>query len=93
MRPPPREWHAVAEARLASVLGPAKGATALAEALRAVGLSRVATAHDLHRLAQHLSGTGGFASAVGGLLSVHAILHGGDLALTPRDAAGSDPPA
>jgi len=91
MKPGPTEWHAIAESRLTSVLGPTKGAAAFGEALRAVGL--VATAGDLHRLAQHLSASGGFASAVGGLLSVHAVMYGGDLGITSARADGSDPPA
>ncbi len=93
MKPAPTEWHAIAETRLTSVLGPTKGAAAFGEALRAVGLVRVATADDLHRLAQHLSASGGFASAVGGLLSVHAVMYGGDLGITSARADGSDPPA
>lgn len=90
MKPPPTDWHGVAEARLTAVLGPAKGATALSDALAAIGLVRLASASDLHRLAQHLSAGGGFTSAVGGLLSVHATLYGD---LSGARAAGSDPPA
>jgi len=93
MRPAPTEWHAVAAARLTSVLGAAKGEATLAGALRAVGLERVATAADLHRLAQHLSATGGFTSAVGGLLSVHAVMYGGDAGVSAASAGESDPPA
>lgn len=77
-RPPPTEWHAVAAAKLAAVLGEAKGAVALDGALRATGLVRISTATELYRVAQHLSAAGGFASAVGGLLGVHAVMHGGN---------------
>ena len=92
MRPMPTAWHAVAEARLAAVLGPVKGPAALADGIRALGLERLATANDLHRFAQHLIASGGFASAVGGLLSVHAVMYG-EGSLTARRADGSDPPA
>ncbi len=91
MKPMPTDWHGVAESRLTSVLGPAKGAAALEDALQAIGLVRLESARDLHRLAQQLSATGGFTSAVGGLLSVHAVMYGADV--SAPDAAGSDPPA
>lgn len=77
-RPPPTEWHAVAAAKLAAVLGDAKGEVALDGALRATGLARISTASELYRVAQHLSALDGFAAAVGGLLGVHAIMHGGN---------------
>ena len=77
-RPPPTEWHAVAAAKLVAVLGDVRGAVALDGALRATGLQRISTASELYRVSQHLSGSGGFAAAVGGLLSVHAVMHGGN---------------
>jgi hypothetical protein len=86
MKPSPTDWHAVAETRLVSVLGPVKGSAAFAESLRAVGLVRLSTADDLHRLAQHLSACGGFTSAVGGLLSVHAVMYGGDVGVSAARA-------
>lgn len=90
-KPLPNDWHGVAESRLTAVLGPAKGTAALADALQAIGVTRLESASDLHRLAQHLSATGGFASAVGGLLSVHATLYGAGL--NAGVSVGSDPPA
>jgi hypothetical protein len=77
-RPPPTEWHAVAAAKLVAVLGEAKGALALDGALHATGLARISTATELYRVAQQLSASGGFAAAVGGLLGVHAVMHGGN---------------
>jgi hypothetical protein len=78
MRPAPDDWHGVAAAKLEAVLGPVKGPLALADALRATRLERIATAGELYRVAQQLSETGGFAGAVGGLLGVHAVMHGGN---------------
>jgi hypothetical protein len=46
--------------------------------MRATGLARISTANELYRIAQHLSSSGGFAAAVGGLLGVHAVMHGGN---------------
>ena len=83
MRPNPKDWHAVAESRLTFVLGPEKGAAALASGLSAVGLESLRTARDLHRFAHHLIDSGGFASAVGGLLSVHAVMYGDDIDVSP----------
>lgn len=93
MKPSPTDWQAIAEARLGSVLGPAKGSAALTDGLRALRLERLASARDLHRFAQYLIASGGFTSAVGGLLSVHAVMYGDDLELKGQAAAGSDPPA
>ncbi|RKH18763.1 hypothetical protein D7X74_08715 [Corallococcus sp. CA047B] len=71
-----KDWHGIAVAKLNSVLGPARGPVVLEEALRATGLSHISSADELHRFAQALITTGGFAGAVGGLLSVHAVMHG-----------------
>ncbi|RKG75246.1 hypothetical protein [Corallococcus terminator] len=76
MNTQPRDWHGVAVAKLNSVLGPARGPVVLEEALRATGLVHINSADELHRFAQVLITTGGFAGAVGGLLSVHAVMHG-----------------
>lgn len=77
MTPPAtRDWHAVAVTKLAAVLGAGQGEYALKEAMRAAQLQHIASAADLHRVAQALSAMGGFAGAVGGLLSVHAVLYG-----------------
>ena len=73
---PSKDWHGVAIAKLTSVLGPARGSAALEEALRATGLTHITSADELHRFAQALITAGGFAGAVGGLLSVHAVMHG-----------------
>ncbi|MCY1035258.1 hypothetical protein OV207_27675 [Corallococcus sp. BB11-1] len=76
MSPQSKDWHGIAVAKLNSVLGPARGALVLEEALRATGLVHISSADELHRFAQVLITTGGFAGAVGGLLSVHAVMHG-----------------
>jgi len=70
------DYHAFAISKLVAVLGAHKAATAMAEALRACALERIETADDLHSLSQALVRTGGFAGAVGGLLGVHAVIHG-----------------
>ncbi|RYZ43086.1 MAG: hypothetical protein EOO71_04970 [Myxococcaceae bacterium] len=83
----PRDWHGVAVAKLNSVLGPARGPLVLEEALRATGLTHISSADELHRFAKVLITTGGFAGAVGGLLSVHAVMHGASGDSAPRSGS------
>jgi len=80
-------WDDVALAKLTSVLGPEKGRATREELFAELGISSLASPDDLYTFAQRLLARGGFAAAVGGLLSVHAVIHGanGDAAVrTPR---------
>jgi hypothetical protein len=74
--PTPNDYHAYAEAKLRVVLGEAKAASALTSTLESLGLRRIETVEDLHRFGRALVAAGGFAGAVGGLLTVHAVMHG-----------------
>jgi hypothetical protein len=81
----PTDWDTIARAKLKRVLGDKAGRSAMDEALHALALPKVRSAADLRRLADHLSTKGGFAGAVGGLLSVHAAMYG--YADTLKDAS------
>ena len=72
-------WHDVALAKLTAVLGAPAAIEHVADGLGALGLEKISTVDELQRFAQHLSTKGGFAGAVGGLLSVHATIHGARL--------------
>ncbi len=62
--------------KLARVLGEEHASRVFAEALRDAGISAIATADDLHTFAQALIARGGMEAAVGGLLSVAAVVRG-----------------
>jgi hypothetical protein len=74
--PASNDFHAYAEAKLRVVLGEAKAASALTTTLESLGIRRIQSADDLHRFGRALVAAGGFAGAVGGLLTVHAVMHG-----------------
>jgi hypothetical protein len=80
----PTDWNAVALGKLTKVLGAERGNRAMTEALRALTLDSLTSADDLYRFARHLAAGGGFVGAVGGLLSLHAVMHG---------ARGAEPPS
>jgi hypothetical protein len=69
-------FQELAQSKLVRVLGPAQAAQVYGETLAAAGLSGIGSADDLYLFAAHLSKRGGFAAAVGGLLSVAAVLRG-----------------
>lgn len=73
---PASPWHGVALAKLTAVLGPTKAEVALRETLALIDKDELRSADDLLLFARALCDAGGFAGAVGGLLSVHAVLHG-----------------
>jgi hypothetical protein len=75
MSPSPTDWNAVAAAKLTRVLGERAGRAALDDALSALGIPALRSADDMRRCAEHLQERGGFAGAVGGLLSVHAAMY------------------
>ncbi|EYF05757.1 hypothetical protein [Chondromyces apiculatus] len=83
MSPEPYDWHGIALGKLTNVLGAEAAHRAMEETLQGAGLTSLASADDLHRFAQVLLTRGGFAGAVGGLLSVHAVLRGARGATTP----------
>lgn len=76
MSRPPEHWERIALEKLTRVLGEAPGRALYATGLRELGMRSVASAEELHRLAQWLTRQPGFAATVGGLLSVHAVIHG-----------------
>lgn len=75
MKPDARDWHGVALAKLTNVMGEQAGHELAAAVLQDLGLQRIATASDLRLVAAALAAKGGFASAVGGLLGVHAAMY------------------
>lgn len=80
MSHPPEYWERVALEKLIRVLGERPGRALYAEGLLALGLDAVTSPQELHRLAQWLTRQPGFAATVGGLLSVHAVIHGASAA-------------
>ncbi|GAC1353155.1 MAG: hypothetical protein NVSMB1_23600 [Polyangiales bacterium] len=63
--------------KLANVLGRAKAEDTMAAVLSALGLESLESPNDLYRFAAQLCRQGdGFVAAVGGLLGVHAVIHG-----------------
>jgi hypothetical protein len=62
--------------KLTRVLGPAHGKRAYDETMAALSLTEIATPDDLYRFGDHLYTQGGFHAAVGGLLTVAAVLRG-----------------
>lgn len=81
--------HEVARAKLVHVLGERRGQTALRETLEQVQLERIETPEQLYTFARALVGRGSFAGAVGGLLTVHALLRGARGDLPPAPSEGS----
>lgn len=69
-------WDLAALQKLTRVLGETMAEDVFAATLREIGLSRLETANDLYRFAQQVIKMGGFVGAVGGLLSVHSVIHG-----------------
>jgi hypothetical protein len=76
--PPPNatSWDKVARDKLCSVLGREQGEAVMAQVLKQIGLTSLATPDELHRFAQHVARLDGFIAAVGALLSLHAVMHG-----------------
>jgi hypothetical protein len=72
----PAALRELAMGKLSRILGEDNAARVYDEALRAAGLSVLATADDLHAFAQVLVARGGMEAAIGGLLSVAAVLRG-----------------
>ncbi len=66
--------------KLAAVVGDSKADALMAGVLGELHLPTLQSADDLYRFASRLASVGGFAGAVGGLLSVHAVMHGASAA-------------
>jgi hypothetical protein len=62
--------------KLTRVLGRERALRIYRDTLAGAGLADIRTADDLHAFGQHLSTCGGFEAAVGGMLSVAALLRG-----------------
>jgi len=75
MKPEATDWHGVAIAKLTNVMGERTGKELGRAVLEELGLETIASASDLRRVASALAARGGFAAAVGGLLSVHAAMY------------------
>ena len=72
----PSAFADLALAKLTRVLGNEKGRRVFQQTLDAVGLDHLGTADDLYVFAQQLSTHAGFEAALGGLLSVAALVRG-----------------
>ena len=78
MRPAANDWSGIALAKLTNVLGDAAGRKVFEEVMSAIGKKELCSSADLRLFAQTLLTRGGFAGAIGGLLSLHATMHGAD---------------
>lgn len=75
MKEAPADWHEVAAGKLTRVLGDQAAGELMSDVLRELDLERLATADDLRRFGTALAARGGFAAALGGILSLHATMH------------------
>ena len=78
-------WDEVALGKLSRVLGVTAAQHVATKILSKMGRTSLQSADELHQFGQLLTEETGFAAAVGGLLLVHATLHGGSTSL--RDAS------
>ncbi len=72
----PDALRELAMGKLSRVLGEEMAVRIYDEALRAAGLRAITTADDLHAFAHALVARGGMEAAIGGLLSVAAVVRG-----------------
>ena len=77
MKPPATNWHEVALAKLTSVMGPTVGQHLASSVLEELCLESLSSPTELRRFATALQTRGGFASAVGALLTLHAAMYEG----------------
>lgn len=73
---PSNEWNELARSKLAKVFGPAEAERLMSSTLSTIGLRALNSADDLHLFANELSNKGGFATPVGAMLSLTAVLRG-----------------
>lgn len=76
MRPAATSWNEVALNKLTNVMGASAGQKLAQAVLQEVGIETVSSAVELKRFADTLSRHGGFATAVGALLALHATMYG-----------------
>ena len=76
IEPKRRELEELARGKLARVLGEAKALRVFGETLALAGLEGIETPSDLHAFGAVLARRGGFEGAIGGLLSVAAVMRG-----------------
>ena len=69
-------WERLALEKLIRVMGEDPGRLLYARALSDLRLTTLASAEELYQLGQWLTRQPGFAAAVGGLLSVQAVIQG-----------------
>lgn len=73
---PATDWNAVALAKLTNVLGMREGRRLMSEVLDDLGVDELRSPAELHAFAARLHLRGGFAAALGGILSLHATMYG-----------------
>jgi len=76
MRPAVTSWNEVALSKLTKVMGASAGQRLAQSVLQEVGIESLSSAADLKRFADTLARHGGFATAVGALLALHATMYG-----------------
>lgn len=86
-RPPPTAWNDVAIAKLTRVLGEKPGRDLMTATLGTLGVEEISSADQLRDFAMVLSSKGGFAAALGALLSVHAATYGAPASTPDPQAA------
>jgi len=74
--PDGHDWNGLALEKLSKVLGDAKARETMESALQKSGLPALRSADDLYRFAQELTAMPGFARAIGGMLSLQAVMRG-----------------
>lgn len=70
------DWNALAFEKLRKVLGEERARSAMQRALQLTEIDSLRSADDLYRFAQELTAMPGFVRAVGGMLSLHAVMAG-----------------
>ncbi len=70
------DFSALALSKLTRILGDQRGAWLYDQIVASMKVDRLSTPEDLYAFAAHLSARGGMDGAVGGMLSVAAVLRG-----------------
>lgn len=74
--PPGGEFHQLALAKMTTVLGESRARILMTRILDSTGIT-IETADDLFEFSAELAKHGGFEGAVGAMLNVQAVMHGG----------------
>lgn len=69
------DWHETVAAKLVKVMGQAAGRQVLASVLAEVGLELLSSSAEVKRFAVVLAKRGGLASAIAGMLTLHATMY------------------